>query len=424
MDEVPLSIEKQPNGKYAVRGRPVFQVHRREGHSFDERYMRAAVARQKLLKEKGFLPRVTFGHTSDDITDPGPPVLGFADNYRFDSKSGLLYADYIDLLPEVAEALKDNQIPGVSCEPNLDRPEINVIALLRGKPGWLKLPDARYADQTQRFRYANSEKVLRSFKMSLNKIKSAKANLKSAIQRYAEADLDTKVDPAELQDKEKIRKMIEEILGRWGEEYEAQLDGAKDEDEDDDEDTVSKADEAGPKEDAPDVEPYVNPKGEEAMAMWGRVRDAGGKIDKDGKYDREDMEGNWPTGYKKHADNAKVMRYIEMLRREVQTIKNDKIKSEYVLRYTEALPGSDAKGRAAAVNQVMSQHPSKREELFALLTKRGPSLSPINNGDLLRYADDANDEDRKFEAFYAEKKDNFKGDKIKARREFARLHSR
>lgn len=436
MDAYAQKIEKLDNGKFALRGVPIFAVHKRENKNFDENYLRAVVERQKDLKTRGHLPRVTLGHTSDDISDPGPPVLGFADNFRFSEREGLLYADFVDLPEEVKDAVVNNQLPGISCEPHISHPEISVVAMLRGKPGWLRLPDIRYVDTAERLKFAENNNVDRRNLMipGLKRAVALSLNTKAiggSVLRYAGDAID-KVDPADLQDKEKIKALLEEVLSEWAEENESdEPDVIVNADGDDDQLKATKPDgteidedEDEDEEDDKDVKQYSELPKEQNNAMWARVTKAGGKRRNKGqKYVKSSMKGNWPAfpgeDKKKHADNGYVMRYAEQiskLQKKVDQIQQEKDRSEWVIRYAEACPGADAKTRDSVVAQLLAHPLDQREKLFSMLTKRAPSLQAIG-ADTFKYADNS---DAAFKTFYEQNRAKYRGNTIKARQDFAK----
>jgi hypothetical protein len=125
--------ELQADGRYAVRGVPIFETHERDGiGKVDSKWMYACCDDQKLKAANGFKPRLIVGHTTEDGTGPEKPVVGFLDNYRFDAKDGWLYADYVDIAPEDLPLLK--RFPGRSAEASVTKPAINTVALLGRNP--------------------------------------------------------------------------------------------------------------------------------------------------------------------------------------------------------------------------------------------------------------------------------------------------
>jgi hypothetical protein len=138
--------ERQPNGKWAIRGVPIFECHTREDiGKVDATWMYAACAEQKRLKADGFLPRLIVGHTSEEPGANEKGIVGYLDNYRFNESDQWLYADYVEIEEEDLPLLK--RLPGRSAEAGIRRPSINTVALLGGTPPYFKLPDVRFASR-------------------------------------------------------------------------------------------------------------------------------------------------------------------------------------------------------------------------------------------------------------------------------------
>ena len=138
--------ERQENGKWAIRGVPIFECHTREDiGKVDANWMYAAIAEQKRLKADGFLPRLIVGHTSEEPNANEKGIVGYLDNYRYNEADQWLYADYVEIEEEDLPLLK--RLPGRSAEAGIKRPSINTVALLGGTPPYFKLPDVRFASR-------------------------------------------------------------------------------------------------------------------------------------------------------------------------------------------------------------------------------------------------------------------------------------
>ena len=138
--------ERQANGKWAIRGVPIFECHTRADiGKVDATWMYAAVAEQKRLKADGFLPRLIVGHTSEEPGASEKGIVGYLDNYRYNDADQWLYADYVEI--EEADLPLLKRLPGRSAEAGINRPSINTVALLGGTPPYFKLPDVRFASR-------------------------------------------------------------------------------------------------------------------------------------------------------------------------------------------------------------------------------------------------------------------------------------
>lgn len=135
--------EKTSNGRYTLRGVPIFECHTREDiGTVDRKWMQECIKNQQAEKARGFLPRLIVGHNSDNPDAQQKPTVGFLDNYRYDEATGWLFADYVDIEEEDLPLLK--RFPGRSAEANVKKPMIDVVALLGGTPPYFRLPDVKF----------------------------------------------------------------------------------------------------------------------------------------------------------------------------------------------------------------------------------------------------------------------------------------
>ncbi len=399
--------EKQEDGTYVFRNIPFFEVHSRDGMVFDAEYMRGAVERQKELKAKGFLPRLTFGHTTDDIADPGPQVLAFADNYRFDEKDGVLYCDYVKVPQQVAEVIKKNGLPGRSAEAKVGTPEINVIALLSGKPGLQKLPDLRYSE---------SEKIYRSSAMPKIKLKINRYAIAGDLRRYADQEM--KPSPNDEADFQKFKSMLERTLAEWASEEGDETNEVQANAEGDPADPVDKDAKAASDETDPEkkIEKYSALPAAQNRAMWAQVTDSGEERKKDGKYPNKVMKGQW--GY--HADNSETLRYVETLEAKVNALTDENTRKDWVMRYAETALPKTRKAVEGFIDIIMALPEEKRAEAFKTMQAVSPSTSPLDRGQGVSTAKFADGEtvDRDAKVFYEKNKAKYRGDTLRARRDY------
>ena len=153
---VPIDFkpEQQPDGKWAIRGVPIFECHTSTDPNYcskvDPAWMYKCVEDQQALKAKGFLPRLFIGHTDDSGHEK--PIIGNLDNYRFDPVDKWLYADYVDIEESDLPMLK--RYPGRSVEASKVTPAIRGVALLGATSPYFKLPDVKFAEGEAIARYS------------------------------------------------------------------------------------------------------------------------------------------------------------------------------------------------------------------------------------------------------------------------------
>lgn len=148
MDEADLPAIKpefieQPNGKFSLKNVPIFKCLTRDNINYDEKACEEIVKAQQEFKKSGYLPRLHIGHNNDENEKP---AVGFLDNYRFDKDLKMIFADFIDVVKEIADSIKQNLFPGRSVEINAEKNEINSVALLGGSAPYIKLPDLRFKE--------------------------------------------------------------------------------------------------------------------------------------------------------------------------------------------------------------------------------------------------------------------------------------
>lgn len=153
---IQFTPERQPDGKWTIRGVPIFECHESDDPNYcrkvDSAWMYACVRDQQELKAGGFLPRLFIGHTDDQPGSPEKPVVGYLDNYRFDPKENWLFADYVGIEDKDIEAVK--RFPGRSVEASKVKPAIRGVALLGATPPYFKLPDVKFKEGEQIARYS------------------------------------------------------------------------------------------------------------------------------------------------------------------------------------------------------------------------------------------------------------------------------
>ena len=320
-------IKRQKNGLFSFLHIPIFATHERKDESpmtIDAEWMQRCVADQKELKDKFHrLPKVGVGHNDEESGQEKPAVF-FLDNFQFDPKTGFLYADYVDVPEQWRDELTSNRWPNRSCEPSMTVPRIEYMALLGGRPGWLKaLPDIHYAERTNKFKeilmprakYAElSEEIKQAIqsavKSSLDGLleELGADGVSGAAEPYEEGNDEVTKLKADAQKQADERGFAEKPKeGNPGDETGKDAEDARDDDDEDDESEDSLREKLLKKNEAE----YKEMSKKALRAMWAQVTDSGEERKPNGKYPRKAMKGQW--GY--HADGSDKGHYAEQLQR-------------------------------------------------------------------------------------------------------------
>lgn len=143
--------EKQPDGNFTIQGLDIFKATTRKNPRtgdmdvFDEQWMLDAIRNFDELKADGYLPPAHVGHHSESGVNR--PLAGHIGRLWVDKdKKGVptLFADVVDVPPDVFQQLAQKRLPYRSIEVN--RPaskQVSSLALLESEVPFHKMPLTR-----------------------------------------------------------------------------------------------------------------------------------------------------------------------------------------------------------------------------------------------------------------------------------------
>ena len=466
-------VKKQSNGRFSFLKIPIFATHTREDDTpmhVDADWMKRCVADQKELRDKfKRLPKVGVGH-NEDPSAPEKEAVFYLDNYTFEPKTGFLYADYVDVPEAMKDELLANKWPNRSCEPSVDIPRIEYMALLGGRPGWLKaLPDIHYAEGKPKFK----EILMPNPKTKL-KYAELSEDIKQAIQSAVKESLDGLLSELGADGVSGAAEPYEEgqdEVTKQKAEAQTQADnGTPDPDKEEgafaEEPTEGNPDAANkpkPQRDAGDegkADPDEDDESEDSLreklmknserqykemskdqlkAMWGKVSGAGEDKNGKGRYNKSNMKNNWGES-DEYADKGKKGQYAEVLQRNSELEKQvadlkkwqrdqDRASERHSwhARYAELHVPPARLDPVKQVDHIMKLPKELREDHFKAIAEAlgGPSVDPINQGNAFStYSESAHgagtgsDESAKCDEFIRQNLARFGGDVIAAGRAF------
>jgi len=135
--------DENTDGTFTIRGVSIFDLGTHRGFRYDESWARRALRSfAKLKKERGYLPPLILGHTTDDGQEK--PAVGFMDRLRL-SGSRLL-ADLTGLSRELFEQVRKGCWPYRSVEVFDKDAQITALALLGGTRPYMKTEPLHFAE--------------------------------------------------------------------------------------------------------------------------------------------------------------------------------------------------------------------------------------------------------------------------------------
>jgi hypothetical protein len=131
------------DGRYTVKGVPIFALGEHRGWQYDVSWAQRAVALfHRMKRETGYLPPVIIGHTNEGTEEK--PAVGFIDDVRLAGKR--IVADLVGLSRELFEELRAGRWPYRSIEVFSREARITALALLGGNPPYMKTAPLRFSD--------------------------------------------------------------------------------------------------------------------------------------------------------------------------------------------------------------------------------------------------------------------------------------
>lgn len=385
--KVPWQVEQQPNGKFAIRGLKIFRTHQRkddQGRLFncDSRWMRKAETVFAEDKAKGHLPPVVLGHNPENPdAAPEKPAEFFIDNVRFDG-SEYLYGDYVDISPQWLAELKQNRWPSRSPEVwNPDTYRINCVALLGGSPPYFKdLGDLRFKESRL------SPYIYQETFMAAEEPGKAAANPDAAI--------DTP-EVREKEEKEKFYQMWRECHTRYTEE--------------------SKKEE----------EEKAKQEMEKKELSEGKDKDGDGKPGDPNKLEAPKPDED-KTDYREKYEAQ--LKYNEELSNKLKTLEDANERAAWVAKYTEKKIPAGLLKIDDEVKFLMDLPSDKRQNYFDRSISHLPQPSTklledaaLPGGNPARPAMGSPAEHVAVMRYYESKREQYRGDVSKARRDFRQL---
>ena len=199
-------FEELMNGNFAVRNVPIFEIHEDRGWDCSPEWMRDTVDQQfNDKRERQFLPRLIEGHTSEE---EDKPARGSLDNFRFDEKEGILYADILDISIELKERLEAGEFPGRSVEVYPEQNRISALALLGGHKPAFQLPDMKFNNKDNEQEQSQKEKAMfYTFQYSDTPITEDDTDQKSKARETPQI-----AENEDTTDKSALRELIVEVV--------------------------------------------------------------------------------------------------------------------------------------------------------------------------------------------------------------------
>lgn len=354
-------VTKQANGKFTMHDIPIFTLHERDGGKFDMHWMKKAIHKQKINRNKGFLPRLIIGHNDDDGVVEKPAV-GALDGFYFNPADGWLYADYVDVPAGTVEEIKNGDWPGRSIECFPNDHEITALALLGGTPPFFRMPDIRYGAD----RKLSGPKLHYSLEgVSMFKNKKGKTK-KAYVHEGDPEDADQRIEAL-------VRRIVGEMLsGRMD---------AQDEHEDDERvDSMHEGEEHDDK--------------KENAAMSAATQELSKK-------------------YKA------VEAHASRLQSEVDELKTENERDRWVHKYTQLRVPASQMNIDEEVDFILELPESGRQKYFDKVTRHIPKpRGPQQVLDAQYIAVDADGDQAAIKAHYEDNKDKFPGDMMAAARDY------
>jgi len=137
---------KAEDGTYTVEAVDIFELGKLRGFNYDEAWAQRALANFERRKaERGYLPTVIIGHTTDDEAVPEKPSIGFMDRLRLVGKT--FYVDLVHIAEDVFTELQKGRWPYRSVELFDKAAEFTSLALLGGTPPFFKFAPLTFGNE-------------------------------------------------------------------------------------------------------------------------------------------------------------------------------------------------------------------------------------------------------------------------------------
>jgi len=210
MTDVRCTWEEAADGKYAIRGVPIFALGEHRGFRYDESWARRALKTfARLKKEHGYLPPVILGHTTDAGEEK--PAVGFLDRVRLIGSQ--VVADIVGLSREVFEEIRAGRWPYRSVEVFDKAAQITALALLGGTPPYLKTAPLHFADDGAAGVWMEGE-ALPGFAGRLEDGGTMQEVDRKKVKKFSEDEVERLVGAARVEERTKMSQTLEEAKKR------------------------------------------------------------------------------------------------------------------------------------------------------------------------------------------------------------------
>lgn len=146
MSQFAFRVTDHGDGTYSIGDVPIFELGEHRGFEYDEAWGDRTISNfAKLKGERGWLPTVFLGHTSDEPGAPEKPAVGFLDNMRRVGKQ--IVADLTHIGQEIYEQIRAGQWPYRSVEVFNRAAQITGLALLGGTTPYHKFAPLLFGDE-------------------------------------------------------------------------------------------------------------------------------------------------------------------------------------------------------------------------------------------------------------------------------------
>ena len=213
--------EEGGDGTFSIRGVPIFELGTHRGFNYDEPWARRALRSfARLKKERGYLPPVILGHTSDEGEEK--PAVGFVDRLRMVGSH--LLADLVGIGCELFDQIRAGRWPYRSVEVFDKDAQITALALLGGTPPYMKTAPLHFAEDGSAGVWISGEHLPRLEENRSNRRDgrggehnrptSNGGNMQTETRQFSQQDVDRLIEAARAEERSHAEEKFRETKSR------------------------------------------------------------------------------------------------------------------------------------------------------------------------------------------------------------------